>query len=61
MPEQKLAFGIIYYPVFPVRNIMEELHILLTPNKEHKKMFPNVTAIGLRNGKSLKDYIVRAA
>ena len=40
--------------------IMEELHILLTPNKEHKKVFPNVLVIGFRNGKSLKDFLVRA-
>ena len=38
---------------------MEELHILLTPNKEHKKLFPNVPVIGLWNGKSLKDFLVR--
>ena len=39
---------------------MEELHILLTPNKEHKKAFPNVPIIGFRNGKSLKGSLVRA-
>ena len=39
---------------------MEELHILLTPNKEHKKVLPNVPVIGFRNGKSLKDFLVRA-
>ena len=33
---------------------------LLTPNKEHKKVFPNVWVIGFRNGKSLKDFLVRA-
>ena len=44
MSEQKLTFNITYYPVFQnVRAIMEELHILLTPNKDHKKAFPNVT------------------
>ena len=43
-----------------VRAIMEELHILLTSNKEHKKVFPNVPVIGFRNGKSLKDFLVRA-
>ena len=52
--------NITYYPAFQnVRAIMEELHILLTPNKEHKKVFPNVPVIGFRNGKSLKD-LVRA-
>ena len=38
---------------------MEELDILLTPEKEHKKVFPNVPVIGFRNGKSLKDFLVR--
>ena len=58
--EQKLTFNITYYSAFQnVRAIMEELHILLTPNKEHKKVFPNVPVIGFRNGKSLKDFLVR--
>ena len=39
---------------------MEELQILLTPNKEHKKVFPNLWVIGFRNGKNLKDFLVRA-
>ena len=61
LSERKLAFNITYYPVFRnVRGIMEELHILLTPNKEHKKVFPDVPVVGFRNGKSLKDYLVRA-
>ena len=61
MPEQKLTFSITYYPAFQnVRSIMEELNILLTSNKEQKKVFPNVLAIGFRNGKSLKDYLVKA-
>ena len=60
MSEQKRTFNITYYPAFQnVRAIMEELHILLTPNKEHKKAFPNVSVIGFRNGKSLKDFLVR--
>ena len=43
MPEQKLTFNINYYPAFQnFRAIMEELHILVTPNKERKKVFPNV-------------------
>ena len=60
-PEKKLTFNITYYPAFQnVRSIMEELHILLTPNKEHKKVFPDVPVVGFRNGKSLKDCLVRA-
>ena len=29
-----------------VRSIMEELHISLTPNKEHKTVIPNVHVVG---------------
>ena len=50
-----------YYRAFRnVRSIMEELHILLTPNKEHKKVFPDVPVVGFRNGESLQDYLVGA-
>ena len=34
--------------------------MLLAPDKEHKKEFPDVPVVGFRNGKSLKDYLVRA-
>ena len=57
----KLTFNITYYPAFRnVRSIMEEQHILITPDKEHKKVFPDVSVVGFRNGKSLKDDLVRA-
>ena len=60
--ETKLTFNITYYPVFQnVRNILQELHLLLAPDKEHKKVFPDVPVAGFGNGKSLKDYLVRAA
>ena len=38
---------------------MEELHILLTPNKEHKTVIPNFHVVGLRNGKNLNYYLAR--
>ena len=61
MPEQKLTFNITCYPAFQNdRSIMEKLHILLTSNNEHIKVFSNVLVIGFRNSKSLKDYLVRA-
>ena len=57
MPQQKLTFNITYYPAFQIaRSIMEELHIFLTLNKEHKKVFLNVLDIEFWNGKSLKYY-----
>ena len=60
--ESKLTFNITYYPAFQnVRSILQELQILLAPDKEHKKVFSEVPIVGFRNGKSLKDYLVRAA
>ena len=57
----KKNINITHYPAFQnVRIIMEELHVLLIPNKEHKKVFPDVPVVGFRNDKSLKDYLVRA-
>ena len=38
-----------------------ELHMLLTPNAEHKKVFPNVPVLGFWNSKSLDEYFSRAA
>ena len=56
-----MTFNITYYTAFQnVRGIMEELHISLTPNKEHKETFPDVPVVGFQNGKSLKGYLVRA-
>ena len=61
MSQEKLTFNITYYLVFEIVGaIMEELHILLTLNKGHKKVFPNVLVIRFRIGKSLKDFLVRA-
>ena len=60
--EPRLTFNITYYPVFQnIRNILQELRLLLAPDKEHKRVFPDVPVVGFRNGKSLKDYLVRAA
>ena len=35
--------------------------MLLSPDKEHKKVFPDVPVAGFCDVKSLKDYLVRAA
>ena len=60
--EPNLTFNITYDSVFQnIRNILQELHLLLAPDKEHKKVFPDVPVVGFRNVKSLKDYLVRAA
>ena len=60
MIEQKLTFNFTYYPAFQnVGAIMKELHILVTPHKEHWKY--NVPVKGFWIGKSLKNFLVRAA
>ena len=61
MSEIKLTFNVTYYPALQnIGNIMKALYILLTPNDEHKKVFPNVPVLGFQNGKSLKNHLVRA-
>ena len=58
--QKKLTFTITYYPVFQnVRNILQELHILLTPDQEHKNVFQVIPVAGFCNGRSLKDHLVR--
>ena len=60
--ESKLTFNITYYLAFQnVRSILEKFQILLAPDKEHKKVSPEVPIVGSRNLKSFKDYLVRAA
>ena len=55
------TFNSTYYSAFQnARSIMKKLYILLTPNKEHKKVFPDMLVVGFWNGKSLKDYLVGA-
>ena len=57
----QIKFNLIYDPVFKnVRKILEELHLLLTPDQAHKKVFSEVPIIGFKNAKSLKDHFVRA-
>ena len=63
LEENKLTFKITYYypAIQNTKIILEELQILLAPEKEHQKMFPNVPILGFRNGKNLKDHLVRAS
>ena len=55
----KLMLNSTYFQVFQsIRNILQELHLLLAPDKEHKKVFPNVPVVGFCNGKTFKEYLV---
>ena len=58
--DHRVTFNITYYPVFKnIRILLEELHILLAPDKQHRKVFTDTPRIGFKNGKSLKDHLVR--
>ena len=57
----KLVFNIIYYPSFSnLKDNMSFLHLLLTPDQEHQKVFHKVPSIGFRRAKNLKDILVTA-
>ena len=57
--ENKLTFNITYYHASQnTKTTLEELQILLAPDKEHQKVFPNVPIVGFR---ILKDHLVRAS
>ena len=58
--QKKLTFNITYYPVFQnVKNILQDLHNLIIPDLENQKDIQDIPAVGFRNGKSLKDHLVR--
>ena len=47
--ENKLTFNINYYPIFEnIQTILEELQIVLAPNEEYRKVFPNVPIVWFR-------------
>ena len=59
--QNKIAFNLIYYPVFQnVKKILSELHLFFTPDVAHKAFFTNVPIISLKNDRSLKDHLIRA-
>ena len=56
-----IVLNITYHPVFlKLKNVLSEIHLLLTPDREHGKVFENVPIVGFRRAKSLKDILVRA-
>ena len=56
-----LTLNITYHPAYArLRETLTRIQILLAPNEEHRKVFPNIPVVGFRNGKSLRDILVRA-
>ena len=59
--DYQLVFNITHHPNFSkLKDTMSFLHLLLTPDQEHQKVFHKVPIIGFRRAKSLKDILVRA-
>ena len=59
--DDRVTFNITYYPVFKdIRIVLEELYILLAPDEQHRKVFTDIPRIFFKNGKSLKDHLVRS-
>ena len=60
--QKKLTFNhlISYYLVYQnVKNILQELHILLTSDKEHKKLFQDIPGVGFHDSESQKDHLFK--
>ena len=57
----RIVFNIAYLPVFSkLKNVLSEIHLLLTPDRKHEKVFEKVPIIGFTRAKSWKDILVRA-
>ena len=56
-----LVLSLTYHPALSrLKNILSKIHLLLTPNKSHENVFPNVPVVAFKRGRSLKDILVRA-
>ena len=59
--KQKMTLNISYHPAYQgLDRILRKIHVTLTFDKEHGKVFEDIPIIGFRRGKSLKDLLVRA-
>ena len=59
--KNRFVFNITYHPVFlKLKNILSEIQLLLTPDREHGKGFKKIPLIGFRRAKSVKDILVKA-
>ena len=57
----RVSLNIAYHPVLrDTQKSLENIHWLLTPDRNHRDVFQEIPLVGFRNAKSLKDYLVRA-
>ena len=47
-------------PIQNLKHILSNINLFLTPDAQHRKVFPEVPIVGFNRGKSLKDLLVRA-
>ena len=56
----KLVFNSTYNPDYSkFKHIISNINLLLTPDKQHCKVFPEVPIVGFKRRKSIKDLLVR--
>ena len=57
----KLVFNFTYHPAYSkLKNILSNVNLLLLPDAQHRKVFPEVPNVDVKRGKSLKDLLVGA-
>ena len=57
----KLVFNFTYHPAYSkLKHVLSNINLLLTPDAQHRKVFPEVPVVGFKRGKSLKDLLIRA-
>lgn len=57
---RKLVLNLTYPSYSKVKNILQNIHILLAPNQEHRDVYPSPPILDFKRGKNLKDMLVRA-
>ena len=51
--ESKLTFSVIYYSVYKyVKRLSKELHVNLSCDEDHLKVFPDVPSTGFKKSKT---------
>ena len=59
--DYQLVFNIMYHPNFShLKDTMSFLHLLLTPDQEHQKVFHKVPVTGFQRAKKFQHILVRA-
>ena len=60
-PKNVVSLNIEYNPAFGnLSRVLKDLHCVLQTDEQHKKVFSETPLVGFRNGKSLKNILVRA-